>query len=59
MAKRYKPLIEFRCNKCKKLQPKNEEKSNKNWQVFDCNVSCECGGKFVMFLDGEPVSKDA
>lgn len=35
------------CNKCGKLQKRNEEKSNENWDVYDCKAKCECGGKFV------------
>lgn len=35
------------CNKCGKPQPKNEKESNENWNVFDCNVKCDCGGDFV------------
>ena len=52
-----KPKIEFKCNKCGKPQPKNVEKSNENWNVFDCNKKCDCGGKFVMFFGGEPLNK--
>ena len=35
------------CNECGKLQPKNQEKSNENFDVYDCNVKCDCGGDFV------------
>lgn len=45
--KKYPKMICY-CEKCGKLQPKNEEKSNENWNVYDCNVKCECGGKFVV-----------
>lgn len=34
------PKFETKCVKCGKPQPKNENKSNKNWNVFDCNVKC-------------------
>lgn len=27
---------------------KNEKESNENWNVYDCNQKCECGGKFAM-----------
>lgn len=47
-----KPDIEFKCDKCGKLQPKNNEKSNNNFDVFDCNQTCECGGKFCMYMNG-------
>ena len=50
-----KPKIEFKCEKCGKPQPKDESKSNKNWVVFNCNETCECGGKFVMYVDGVKV----
>lgn len=53
MAKRKGPLIEFKCDKCGKPQPKNEKESNENWNVYDCNVVCECGGKFRMHFDGK------
>ena len=49
--------IEFKCNKCGKPQPKNAEKSNENWNVFDCNEKCDCGGKFVMCFEGKPLNK--
>lgn len=48
-----KNLVEFRCNKCGAHQPKNAEKSNENWNVFDCNQKCKCGGEFVMWIGGE------
>lgn len=47
------PKMENRCDKCGKPQPKNKDKSNHNWSVFDCNAKCECGGNFVMFIDGK------
>lgn len=42
-----KMIMISKCEKCGKPQPKNEEKSNKNWAVFDTNATCECGGKFI------------
>lgn len=36
------------CENCGKQQKPNFEKSNSNWNVYDCNQKCECGGKFVM-----------
>jgi predicted RNA-binding Zn-ribbon protein involved in translation (DUF1610 family) len=48
--------VEFKCNKCGKAQPRNDEKSNKNWSVFDCKQVCECGGKFVVWINGKPLS---
>ena len=56
MAKR-KNNIEFKCESCEKPQPINKEQSNANWNYYDCNVKCKCGGKFVMFLNGEKVGK--
>lgn len=53
MAKKRK--IELKCENCGKPQQKNEEKSNENWSVFDCNQKCECGGKFIIFMDGQKV----
>lgn len=49
------PKIEFKCENCGKPQPKNEYQSNKNWAVFDCNQKCECGGMFVMYVNGQKV----
>jgi hypothetical protein len=48
-------VFEFKCNKCGKPQPKNEEKSNENWEVHDCNAKCDCGGKYVLFINGQPL----
>ncbi len=39
------------CKNCGKLQKKNEKESNKNWNVYDTNVTCECGGRYG-FMDG-------
>lgn len=39
------------CEKCGKPQPKNKKESNRNWNVYDSNILCECGGKFgFMYL---------
>ena len=35
------------CRRCGKLQKKNEKESNVNWNVYDINVICECGGNFA------------
>lgn len=43
---KYPKMIRY-CEKCGALQKPDEKKSNENWEVFDCNVKCECGGKFV------------
>lgn len=51
MAKKLK--FERKCVKCGKPQPKNEKESNKNWNVFDFNVKCECGGEFATYIDGQ------
>ena len=50
-----KSKIEFKCENCGKPQQKNEKQSNKNWSVFDCKQKCECGGKFVMYMNGQKV----
>lgn len=47
--------VQFKCDKCGKLQSENKEKSNQNWAVFDCNKKCECGGTFKMFIGGVPI----
>lgn len=51
MAK--KTEIEVKCEKCGKAQPKNKNMSNGNFDVFDCNEKCECGGKFVTYINGQ------
>ena len=38
------------CKNCGKLQNKNEKESTHNWNVYDTNVTCECGGRFG-FMD--------
>lgn len=45
--------MEFKCEKCGKPQIRNEKESNENWNVFDCNQKCECGGKFVAYINGQ------
>ena len=47
--------IEFKCNKCGKLQQKNDDSSNDNFDIFDCDKKCECGGIFSMFINGQEV----
>ena len=49
------PKIEMKCEKCGKPQTKDDKQSNENWSVFDCKQTCECGGKFVMYIDGQKV----
>lgn len=44
--------FEMLCDKCGKPQSKDKSKSNKNWDVFNCNVKCECGGTFKMAVNG-------
>ena len=46
--------LEMKCEKCGKPQKKSK-KSNQNWAVFDSNAKCECGGKFVMYIDGKKI----
>lgn len=46
MAKKKKDIFKMICDKCGKPQPKNDKDSNENWEVFDCNQKCECGGIF-------------
>lgn len=47
--------MKSKCEKCGKPQSKNEEQSNKNFDVFDCNHKCKCGGRFVMYMNGQKV----
>lgn len=53
MAK--KPDIEPKCDKCGKSQSKNEEQSSEYFDAFDCDQTCECGGKFCMYIDGHKI----
>lgn len=50
-----KVKMEMRCEKCGKPQPKDKERSNKSWSVFDTKAVCECGGKYCMYIDGQKV----
>jgi len=50
--------IEMKCIKCGTKQEKVKEKSNSNWEHYDCKTKCECGGKFGMYLDGELIGSD-
>ena len=47
--------FEIKCEKCGKPQQKNEKMSNGNWNVYDSNEICECGGKFVLYCNGKKV----
>lgn len=49
------PKFESKCEKCGRPQEKNKKKSNKNWDVFDNNERCECGGRFANFIDGQKI----
>lgn len=48
--------IEFRCEKCGALPPKDESKSNENWNVYNIGKGCKCGGRFVTFFKGKKVA---
>lgn len=48
--------MEFKCEKCGKSQPRNEKESNENWDVYDSNQKCECGGEFARFINGRRIS---
>lgn len=50
-----KPDIEFKCEKCGKLQSRNEEQSSEYFDAFDCDQTCECGGRFCMYIDGHKI----
>lgn len=43
-------MIELRCEKCGALPPKDESKSNENWNVYNTGKGCKCGGRFVHCL---------
>lgn len=49
--------FEFRCDKCGAYAEKDPAKSNKSWNAFKCGEKCECGGTFVMWIDGKPLTK--
>lgn len=49
-----KKLYENKCNKCQKPQPVNQQLTEKyKTDVFDCGMKCECGGMFVLWVDGK------
>jgi hypothetical protein len=50
MRKRKQIDIKFKCNKCGKDQPKDEEQSNENWSVYPADAKCECGGIFEVVV---------
>lgn len=52
-----KMIMIRKCEKCGKLQEKNKKESNKNWNVYDCNVKCECGGAYVTDFVAEEKKK--
>lgn len=49
------PKFERKCEKCGRQQSKDKKLSNNNWNVFDNNERCECGGRFVTFIDGQKI----
>lgn len=54
------PII-IACELCGKPQPKDESRSNENWNVYDTKAVCECGGKFKIMLreDAERLRHEA
>ena len=44
-------MIVFKCDKCGKLPPVDEEKSTKNWTAYKTNEPCSCGGTFVLTVE--------
>jgi hypothetical protein len=54
MPKKQKQYFWSGCEKCKILQKRNEEKSNENWSVFDCNHPCPKCGEIMTLVWGEP-----
>lgn len=53
MAK--KTDCEMKCDKCGKLQPKDETMKTKMGGVYKFGQTCECGGKFSMYMNGQKV----
>lgn len=49
--------FEFKCDKCGKHAEQDKEKSNENWRAFKCGEKCECGGTFVLCIDGKPMKR--
>lgn len=50
-------LYENKCNKCGKEQPENQLLTAKHGiTIYDCNLECPCGGKFVLWVNGKPLS---
>lgn len=47
------PKMEMKCEKCGKPQPKDDSKSNENWNAFRTGQRCECGGEYKMYIDGK------
>lgn len=47
--------IEMKCEKCGKPQGKDDKRSTENFDVFDCKQKCSCGGKYVMYIDGQKI----
>lgn len=41
------------CEKCGKPQKKDEKQSNENWNVYNPNAICECGGKFKFMYESD------
>jgi len=53
--------FESKCNKCGKYQIPDKNRGNDNFTVYPCNEKCECGGEYVMYINGtclKPYVKD-
>ena len=53
----YKEIVinESKCNKCGKDQVL--DKRTENWTFYQCGIKCDCGGEFVMWLNGKPLKR--
>lgn len=50
-----KVKMEMKCEKCGRPQKKDEKRSNENWSAYETKAVCECGRKYVMYVNGQKV----
>ena len=48
-----KNLIVRACELCGAIQPRDESRSNENWNVYDAKAVCRCGGKYKIMIREE------
>ena len=46
-------LIVRACELCGAIQPRDESRSNENWNVYDAKAICRCGGKYKIMAREE------